>query len=101
MFKFKSLNGRLLNLEPTMKQLLYEESTKQIQKIESFLKNLKEQNYFLQTIFAEQKNFGRYSKHDTKIGIFAAKINEAASQYIFKYINQLIHRLLSIPRKAA
>lgn len=35
------------------------------------------------------------------MGIFAAKLNEIASQYIFKYINHLIHSLLSIPLKAA
>ena len=31
----------------------------------------------------------------------AAKINEISSQYIFKYINRLLHALLSIPLKAA
>jgi len=42
-------------------------------------------------------NYGKYSKNDTKVGIFASKINEIGSQYIFKYINKLIHALLSIP----
>lgn len=35
------------------------------------------------------------------MGIFSAKINEIASQYMFKYINKLIHSLLRIPRVAA
>ena len=44
---------------------------------------------------------GKYAKHDTKIGIYSAKLNEIASQYIFKYLNKLIHALLTIPRVAA
>jgi hypothetical protein len=44
---------------------------------------------------------GKYSKNDTNVGVFAAKLNEIASQYIFKYINKLIHVLLKIPKVAA
>jgi hypothetical protein len=44
---------------------------------------------------------GKYAKLDTKVGIFAAKLNEIGSQYVFKYLNKLIHALLTIPRKAA
>lgn len=44
---------------------------------------------------------GKYSKHDTNVGVFAAKLNEIASQYLFKYINRLIHSLLTIPMMAA
>lgn len=46
-------------------------------------------------------NIGRYSKHDTKVGIFASKMNEIASQYMFKYVNRLIHALRLVPRMAA
>ena len=31
----------------------------------------------------------------------AAKLNETSSHYIFKYLNKLIHLLLSVPFKAA
>ena len=65
------------------------------------MKELKQENSYLQTIFAEEENIGKYSKIDTKIGIFATKINEISSQYIFKYLNKLIHSLLIIPIKAA
>jgi len=50
---------------------------------------------------AEEENIGKHSKNGTKVGIFAAKVNEIASQYIFKYLNKLIHSLLTIPIKAA
>lgn len=65
------------------------------------MKYLKQENFYLQTIFAEEQYLGKYSKNDTKVGIFAAKLNEIASQYIFKYINCLIHSLLTIPLAAA
>lgn len=55
----------------------------------------------MQTVFAEEINRGKYAKNDTKVGIFASKLNEVASQYIFKYINRLIHSLLTIPKRAA
>jgi hypothetical protein len=43
---------------------------------------------------------GKYCKNDTKVGVFACKINETSSQYMFKYINKLIHALLTVPRLA-
>lgn len=52
-------------------------------------------------VFSEEQNIGRYSKHDTKVGTFAAKMNEIASQYMFKYVNRLIHALKRVPRIAA
>ena len=39
--------------------------------------------------------------NDTKTCIFAAKTNEIASHYMLKYLNKLIHSLLTIPREAA
>jgi hypothetical protein len=51
--------------------------------------------------FSEERNLGRHSKHDTKVGTFAAKMNEVASQYMFKYVNRLIHALRLVPRIAA
>lgn len=62
---------------------------------------IKKENNALQTILSEERNIGKYSKHDVKVGTFAAKINEAASHYMFKYVNKLIHALLSIPKLAA
>lgn len=55
----------------------------------------------MQVLFAEETNIGKYCKNDTKVGSFASKINETSSQYMFKYINRLIHSLLTIPRLAA
>lgn len=55
----------------------------------------------MQTLFAEEMNVGKYCKNDTKVGTFASKINETSSQYMFKYINKLIHSLLAIPKLAA
>jgi hypothetical protein len=55
----------------------------------------------MQTLFAEEVNIGKYCKNDTKVGTFASKANEISSQYIFKYINRLIHSLLTVPKRAA
>jgi hypothetical protein len=62
---------------------------------------IKKENFGLQSILSEEKNIGRYSKHDIQVGIYAAKMNEIASQYMFKYINKLVHALLLLPKVAA
>jgi histidyl-tRNA synthetase len=74
-FKFKSNRGRLINLEPTLKDHLYHAAMKEIEKIEEYLEYLKQENFYLQTVFAEEEIAGKYSKNDTKVGVFAAKIN--------------------------
>lgn len=51
-FKFKNNKGRLINLEPTMKNYLYTAAIKEMEKVEEYLKYLKEENSYLQTIFA-------------------------------------------------
>ena len=70
-------------------------------KMHAYMEFLNKENNALQVNFAEQTNIGKHGKHDTKVGIFAAKMNEIASQYMFKYVNRLIHALLLIPRAAA
>ncbi len=59
---------------------------------------LNKENTYLQALLAEEQNIAKYCKQDTKVGIYAAKINEIASQYIFKYVNKLIGALLNVPR---
>lgn len=100
-FKFKNNRGRLINLQPVMKTHLYQAAVKQKKVIEEYLKYLKEENFYLQTIFAEEHHRGKYSKNDINVNIFSVKLNEIASQYMFKYINKLIHSLLTIPLAAA
>lgn len=55
----------------------------------------------MQAVFADELYRGKYSRNDTKVGVFAAKLNEIASQYVFKYVNRLIHSLMNIPIIAA
>jgi hypothetical protein len=43
----------------------------------------------------------KYSKNDSKVGLFAAKINKISGHYIFRYINKLIHSLLTLPKLAS
>ena len=100
-FKFKNNKGKRINLDEEMKNHLYRAAILEMGKVEHQLKILKEENIYLETIFAEEKHVGKYAKHDTKVGIFAAKLNEIASQYTFKYLNKLIHSLLTISKTAA
>ena len=53
-FKFKNNRGRLINLEPTLKKYLYNAAVKEQKKIEEYLEYLKQENYYLQTIFSEE-----------------------------------------------
>jgi len=46
-----------------------------MKKIKEQLKIQKDDNYYLQTIFAEEYKIGKYSKHDTNICSYAAKVN--------------------------
>ena len=80
---------------------MYKTAREALKNAKSYIKYLRNENIYLQTLFAGESNRGKYSKLDTKIGTFASKINEISSQYIFKHINKLIHCLLTIPREAA
>lgn len=88
-------------MEIDLRTKLYEAALEEFHNVQEYLDYLKKENIYMQTLFAEEINVGKYCKNDTKVGTFAAKINEISSQYMFKYINQLIHSLLSIPKKAA
>ena len=74
-FKFKTDKGRLINLEPNLKAHLYSAAVKEQKRIKESLEYLKEENFYLQTVFAEEQNIGKYAKNDTKVGVFAAKLN--------------------------
>ena len=98
MYKFKDNKGKLVNLNLDLREEMYKATRDALQKSKSYIKYLRNESIYLQTLFAGEKNLGKYSKLDTNIGTFAAKINEISSQYIFKHINRLIHCLLTIPK---
>ncbi len=54
----------------------------------------------LQTDFSNDINEGKYIKEDTNVGVFASKLQEITGQFMFRYLNKLIHVLLTIPKKA-
>jgi hypothetical protein len=64
------------------------------------MKKLKEANLDMQTEFSKEINEGKYMKEDTNIGVFASKLQEITGQYMFRYLNELIHILLTISKKA-
>jgi hypothetical protein len=61
---------------------------------------LKDANLDLQTEFSKKIYEGKYIKEDTNVGVFATKLQEITGQYMFRYLNKLIHVLLTIPKKA-
>lgn len=75
LYKFKDNKGKLVNLNMDLREELYLASREALKHAKSYIKYLRNENIYLQTLFSGEKNQGKYSKLDTKIGTFAAKIN--------------------------
>ncbi len=80
--------------------MLYASAVEEAKGLKEYLNKLKEANLDLQTDFSNDVYEGKYIKEDTNVGIFASKLQEITGQFMFRYLNKLIHILVTIPKKA-
>lgn len=92
---------KFINIDMDLREQLYFAAHSENKKIADYMEFLNKENTYLQALLAEEQTIAKYCKQDTKVGIYAAKINEIASQYIFKYVNKLVGALLNVPREAS
>jgi hypothetical protein len=64
--------------------------------VDEYLQTLKDENNVLQSSFAAEKVSGKFIKKFTSVDVFAGKLEEMVAHYTFRYLNRLIHSLLSI-----
>lgn len=94
--KFKTNSEGLRFCSVEEKEFLYQEAVREKARVDDYLQALKEENKVLQSVFASEHVSGKFIRRFTNVDVFAGKLEEVVSHYTFRYLNRLVHSLLSL-----
>jgi hypothetical protein len=94
--KFKTNSDGLRFCSVEEKEYLYDEAVREKVRVDEYLQALKDENKILQSVFSSDHVEGKFIRKFTNVDVFAGKLEEVVAQYTFRYLNRLVHSLLSI-----